>query len=329
VTLYAAQSADSRYNSRLSTLATGTSTMKHALALFLVTLLAQAGLAPAAQAQQSPWQFTADLAGVHQSESDLDGGQGTFAMDRWFAAAGVNYGWDARHSIGLTLAGGRSTYEFDPGTAQVNAYPWEEVDESRVTVTARFPLSERVTGFVIPTLRWNAAAAAGSGDSSTWGVYAAAAWWLNENLTLGPGLGVFSRLDDNARIFPILVVDWNITQRWNLSTGRGLAASRGPGLTLAYRINPWWSLAVAGRYEDLEFRLADNGAAPGGVGRHQSFPLVVSASLTPEGGKGSLNLFLGAELGGKLSTRDAFEATLAESNYDPALIAGVTLNLSF
>jgi len=113
-----------------------------------------------------------------------------------------------------------------------------------------------------------------------------------------------------------------------LSTGRGLASSQGPGLTLSYKLNEDWSLGVAGRYEDLEFRLDDKGVAAGGVGRDQSFPLVFTAELTPNK-KINLSVFAGLEFGGKLKLRNALDILVEESKYDPAPIVGGTFEFRF
>ncbi|MBT8076556.1 MAG: transporter, partial [Gammaproteobacteria bacterium] len=115
---------------------------------------------------------------------------------------------------------------------------------------------------------------------------------------------------------------------WNLSTGRGLAASRGPGLTLSYKLNDDWSLGLAGRYEDQEFRLDDKGVAPGGIGRDQSVPLVFNASLTPNS-KLNFNVFAGVEFAGKLKIKDADDVVVEESKYDPAPIFGATAQIRF
>ncbi len=290
-----------------------------------LTVTANAG---AQEGANNPLSFDFNLAAVHQSETDLKDTPGAFTMDRWFASAGINYSWDPRHAIGLTVGGGTSSYEFS-GVPTIGGYnPWSDVDEFRLSATARFRITDRVSGFVIPSVRENGEAGASSSDARTWGVYAAAAWWIDESLTIGPGLGVFSRLDRGTQVFPVLVVDWDINDRWNLSTGRGLAASRGPGLNLSYRANDFWTFSLAGRYEDLEFRLDQSGSAAGGVGRHQAFPLVVMATLNPSA-SGSVSVFLGAELGGKLTLRNADRETVSSSEYDPALTAGAALNFRF
>ena len=139
---------------------------------------------------------------------------------------------------------------------------------------------------------------------------------------------MFSRLEDSARIFPILAIEWNITDRWNLSTGRGLAASQGPGLMLSYELNEDWSLGLAGRYEDIEFRLDNEGPAAGGVGRDQSMPLVFMATLEPSK-KFRLSVFTGIELNGTLKLKDALGDIVDESSYDPAPLFGATFDVRF
>jgi hypothetical protein len=280
--------------------------------------------ATAQDQQEGQWTFKLDVAGVHQSETDLtDGG---FAVDRWFISAGADYSWDPRKSIGFSVGGGKSSYEFDGLDAFGGGNPWNKIEDARVSVSGRFGLGTTGMMFVTPTLRFNGEK--GSGDDSTYGLYLAAAWRLNENLTIGPGMGVFSRLEDGARIFPLLALDWDITERLNLSTGRELAVSQGPGLTLSYQLNDDWSLGLAGRYEDIEFRLDDEGPAAGGVGRDQSLPIVITSSLKLESSI-LLTLFAGLELDGTLKLKDATGVVIDESSYDPAPIFGGVFEIRF
>ncbi len=281
------------------------------------------------QAQQAgTFVFKTDGGGVHQSETDLGDSGGNFAVDRWFVSAGVDYGWDQRTSLGFSVGGGNSTYEFGDLTEIGGGDPWNKIKDARVSVTWRFGFGETGSFILIPTARLNGESGASSSDSSTYGLYAAAAWRVNENLTIGPGIGVFSRLEDSTRVFPMLAIDWNITDRWNLSTGRGLAASQGAGLMLSYELNEDWSLGLAGRYEDIEFRLDNDGPAPGGVGRDQSLPLVFMATLEPSQ-KFSLSVFAGVELNGTLKLKNAMGDVVEESDYDPAPLFGATFDVRF
>jgi hypothetical protein len=147
-------------------------------------------------------------------------------------------------------------------------------------------------------------------------------------LTIGPGLGVLSQLEDSASVFPILIVDWKITDRISLETGRSLGATRGPGLNLDYRLSDSWSFGLGARYESLRFRLDDKGAAPGGVGEGSSIPLYLSATYS-RGRDLQVSAIAGVDLNGELRLEDSEGRRLARDDYETAPFLGVTFNVRF
>jgi len=245
-----------------------------------------------------------------------------------FVSAGMDYNWNLRNSIGFSVGGGRSIYDFDGTGSFGGGDPWNKIEDTRLAVTWRFGFGKTGSFTLIPTVHLNGESGASSGDSRTYGLYAAAAWRISESLTIGPGIGFFSRLENSARIFPILAIEWDISDRWNLSTGRGLAASQGPGLTLSYKLTKDWTLGVAGRYEYIEFRLDDEGTAAGGIGRDESLPLVFLATLEPSQ-RFRVSVFAGVEPFGTLNIKDAQGDFVDESSYDPAPIFGAALDIRF
>ena len=275
-----------------------------------------------------PVSFSFDGGVALQSSSDLKDVDGDFSVNRWFISAGITYAWNRRNSIGLTAGGGSSKYDFDDLTGIGDGNPWEEIEDTRLSLVGRFGFGEKGMAIIIPSARYNGEKHSDTSDGRTYGLFAAAAWRINEDLTIGPGIGVFSRLEDGTRVFPILVIDWDISERWNLSTGRGMAASQGPGLTLSYELNPNWSFGIAGRYERVEFRLDENGTTPGGVGRDQSIPLVATVNWEPNRII-NLSLFAGMEFSGKLKLKNALDEVVGESDYDPTAIFGGTFVFRF
>jgi hypothetical protein len=263
-----------------------------------------------------------------QTESDLKDTEGAFSVNRWFLAAGVDYVWDRRTSLGISFGAGESTYDFTGLTANGGEAPWGTAEDQRLSLIGRFGFGETGSVIIIPSYRYNGEKDSDSGEARTWGLLAGAAWRISEDLTIGPGIGVFSQLEDSSRVFPILVIDWNITERWSLSTGRGLAASQGPGLTLSYQFRPTWSFGLAGRYEDVRFRLDETGPVPNGVGRDKSFPMVLSAAWDPTP-KVGLSLFAGAEIAGELELQDPDGVTVESSDYDAAPLLGFSFNVKF
>jgi len=274
----------------------------------------------------SPWIYTANAVGAHQSEADLSDTGGSFNVDRWFVSAGVMYAWSARTSIGVSVGGGKAIYEFD-GNGVAGGDWWGDISDTRVSLIGRIGFGETGVLTVLPTFRNNAEDGAGSNDGETYGLFAAATWRLSESLTIGPGIGVFSRLEDSARVFPVLAIDWDISDRWNLATGNGVGSSQGAGLTLKYKLSDAWSFGLTGRYETLEFRLDNKGVAAGGVGRDQSFPLVAGAVLKPNR-KLKFSVFAGVSLLGKLEVKDLSGGRI-ETDYDPALLVGASAEVRF
>lgn len=277
------------------------------------------------QQTPSPWRFSIDGGVAHQSSSEVENTSSEFSRDRAFISAGVDYGWSRRDSIGISVGAGSSDYKFSDQNSPDSFEAWDKIEESQISITGRFGISDTGSLIIIPSFRQYGESGASSSDSQTYGLLTAAFWRVSETLTIGPGVGVFSRLEDSTSVFPILAIDWDISDRWNLSTGGGLAATRGPGLTLGYQLNPAWSLELSGRYEEFEFRLNDEGIAPGGVGSDRSIPVAFSARYKPRG-KFSFSAFLGTGLDGRLRLRDASGYTLEDRDYDSGMLVGATFS---
>ena len=289
-----------------------------------------AGALPAfAQPQpMGPLVVSVDGGFATQAESDLKDSAGAFSVNRWFVAAGLDYVWDRRTSLGISFGAGESSYDFSGQAYEGDSEPWGTAEDQRLSLVGRFGFGETGSVIIIPSYRYNGEKDSDSGEARTWGLLAGAAWRLSDDLTIGPGFGVFSELEDSSRVFPILIIDWNITEKLSLSTGRGLAASQGPGLTLSYQWSPAWSLGLTGRYEDIRFRLDESGPVPNGVGRDRAFPMVLSASWDPTP-KVGLSLFAGLELAGELELMDPDGVSVESSDYDAAPLFGLSFNARF
>src|SRR5690554_5180446 len=159
-----------------------------AVSLFAALLFCQP---VAAQDQRpSPWIFTANVLSTHQSEADMSDSGGSFDVDRWFVNGGVTFAWSARDTLGVVVGGGKSVYTFDNYRA-IGGDWWNDISDSRVSLVGRIGFGDTGVLTLIPTMRDSAEDGAGSADGKTYGMYAAATWRLSEDLTIGPGLGVF------------------------------------------------------------------------------------------------------------------------------------------
>ncbi len=264
---------------------------------------------------------------VYQFDSDLDNGA-EFSAGRFNLEAGFGYSWTRRNSAALALSYSLDDYSFSNQSAgQAGSItPWDDIHSLSLSLPVRWGVSERWSSFFVPSLRSTGESGAEFSDTISAGLLGGFAYRFGDRLTIGPGLGLFSELEDNATIFPILIIDWQITDKLSLETGRGLAATLGPGLTLNYQLNPTWNVAVGGRYEKLRFRLDTNGETAGGIGEDRSFPLYASVThrFTP---KAAASLVGGLELGGELRQEDEDGTRIASESYDPAPFLGLTFNI--
>ena len=169
-----------------------------------------------------------------------------------------------------------------------------------------------------PDLRALVASTPGIGSANFALVYR-----YSDTLSIGPGLGAFTEIEDDASFFPVLLIDWKITNALSLETGGGFAASRGPGLQLRWQYSPRWQLAFGARYEKTRFRLDDGGPARGGVGQDKAFPLFALAEFTVSR-HAKLSLIGGAEIGASLRLEDASGGLINDSDLSVAPFFGAT-----
>lgn len=259
----------------------------------------------------------------HQTPADIDGG-GTVAVTRY--AADVRLARIGRDftTVSLGFSFGGADYAFGGGVPAV----WEDIETRSVSLSLVTRIGDRATLIVAPSYRTSKERGADIGAADTYGGIAALFWRLSDSFTIGPGLGAFSKLDGDTQIFPFLAIDWDITEKLNLSTGQGIGATQGPGLSLSYALTDALRVGVAGRIESAEFRLDDDGLAPGGIGQHDSFPIVATLGWDPNPGT-SVSAFAGMEYGGELTLLNAQGGLISRNDYDPAPVFGGQVSLRF
>ena len=289
-----------------------------------LAVLCAVGAGTASAQQRTGWFGMVDGLAVHQGSADLSGG-GAFSADRAFIRAGGLYRFEGGVSAGLFVSYGQFSYDFSFAGNQ----PWGNIRDIRISAPIRFSAGRNATVFISPQVRWDYESGVSASDGKTYGVFAGVSWQVNDRLRIGPAFGAFSELgNDDTEVFPALLVDWDISDRWNLSTGTGLGATQGPGIALSYEINDSLNLSFGARSERVRFRLDNAGLAPGGVGEDSSFPVVVALDYEPNPGF-SFNVFAGAEFSGELSLENALGQEISRQTYDTAPIAGFSARIRF
>lgn len=303
-----------------------------AVALSVLALAAMSPVTPAiaqeAAAQQSgPWVFTVEGGAFYQTSTDMDSG-GDFDVARWYVQPSIGYAWDRRTSISLTIGGGETYYGFPSAAGLGGGDPWGTIRDLDISVPIRFSPMEEMDVFIIPAVRSHAERGADLDDGRTEGVLAGFMWRFSKNFAVGPGASWFTEIDGGSTFVPILLIDWNITDTLRLSTGRYIAVSRGPGLTLSWQAQEDLTVGVYGRYETNTFRLDDSGPAPNGIGTDDSIPVAAFVQFRPWP-MATVSGFAGVRFAGEMELQNGNGNTIDSTDYDPAPMFGVAFSMRF
>lgn len=265
------------------------------------------------------WKSSVTAAFAWQGDTNIDNG-GEFSVNRGVLQFDSRRRVGNRLFTGITLGYEEDDYRFSSSSAQ----PWNDIRTLQFGLSLRYLATDKWSLFGLPLLRYSSEKGKDLTDGREYGLLAGASYRFSENLTLGPGLGVISGIGGEEDVFPILLVNWKITDTVSVETGRGLAASRGPGLALKWQPASQWELSLAGRYEKSRFRLAtDNN-----IGEDRSVPVILTASWR-HNRHFSVTAFTGFETAGKLSLENSNGNEIESLEYDTAPLAGLLARFTF
>jgi len=290
-----------------------------ALALTLATL-------GGAHAQESAWRPFVSVTPVYQGTADLEGG-GDYSAWSALLRAGVSGSFGNGNRAALTLNYDYTDYSFSNPLAFAGAAPWGVVQRFGVAVPLSFGIDPAWSVGFAPSVDWFRENGADTGEAFTWGGILSATRRFEGGNRIGFGIGAYDRIEDSS-LFPVLLVDWRINDRWRL-TNPLTAGPTGPaGLELDYRLDDSWNFGLGAAWRSTRFRLSESGAVPNGIGEERGVPVFLRATHAFDG-RTSLNLYAGIVTGGQLRLEDATGGDLVEDDFDPAPLFGATFNARF
>lgn len=262
---------------------------------------------------------------THQFDTDI-GRSGEFRLDR----ALIRSDWKRKMSETVTIGVGAnydySSYSFTGRFNDHIADPWDEVHAPNLSVSALFTLDKNWKLFVAPSVGVAAGSGADWGDSMVYGGTVWASYRFSPSLTLGLGAGVFSKPEE-VSAFPLIIVDWKITDRLRLANPLQTGPTGPAGLELSYTVNDF-TIAAGSAYRAARFRLDDHGPASNGVGEDKSFPLW--ARFSAKLGKAlTVGIYGGAMVGGKMTIEDSRGHEISDESYDASPFFAATISYKF
>lgn len=272
---------------------------------------------------QPDWQTSAQGGFLSQLRTDTDSGS-AFSVNRAIIGADLTRVFDRSRSIGLSLEYGYDGYNFDAAAED----PWSDINSINLSLPIRWSLTGAWGLLAIPTIRSSSESGADFSDSLTSGFIGGVSYRFGDHLILGPGFGVIGQLEDDTSIFPILLIQWKITDQITFETGRGMGASQGPGLSLRWQATDAWEISLGARYERLRFRLADTALTPDFIGEDQGFPVYLGATYTFSKSS-EISIYTGIRAGASLAIDTNTGASSTEADADPTPFAGFAWRQKF
>lgn len=292
-------------------------------AIALVAALASVG---SAHAQTGNWQPFASITPVYQGKADIDGG-GDFSAFDAFVRVGVSGSIGGANRAGVTFNYDYMDYSFSNPSAFGGVAPWGVVQRYGVAAPFFFGLDSGWMLNVTPSVDWSRENGADYGDSLNWGGIFSASRAFPDGNRIGLGIGVFDRIEKTS-VFPLILVDWKLTDRWRLLNPLPAGPTGPAGLELDDRFDSGWNLGLGGAWRTTRFRLSETGPVPNGVGEERGLPIFLRATRNVAE-RMTLNLYAGVITAGQLRVEDSAGNALREVDFDPALLLGLTFLARF
>lgn len=270
----------------------------------------------------------------NEFDTKTDGGD---EFRSWRVGAAGDFGGPINESI---LVGVRGRYQYasydwnlqhgsgDPpnyGSNELPRDPWGSINTADLTPSATILVGDRVAVIAAVPMRWSGETGARE-NGMTAGISGLVLWQVTEQFRAGIGIGVTSQLESSAETFPIVSLDWQITDALELRTEGSWI--QGGNTTLFWGPNRAVRLTLSAGYERNRFRLDDNGSPQdrNGIGEVTAVPIEVG--LRFEFYEGAFFDFrVGLGVAGRFRVEDKSGDKLYDQQYDPAPRIGVGLTI--
>ncbi|PHQ78223.1 MAG: hypothetical protein COB69_09960 [Phycisphaera sp.] len=264
----------------------------------------------------------ADISSEGRTSSRQGGKVSTYSLDARITA---EIPIDDQTDMSVSFAQHSTAYDF----SGFNSFGFGRSDpinfgsRSTLSADASHSIDRNWTLFGGASLGSSGEVGAEFGDTLTFGGFFGIMHHIHADLSIGFALAGFTRLEDDATIFPIPTIRWNIDDYWTLTAG-GDTSSRNPGIELSHELNDDWDVGLNASIDYKQFRLEDdNSAVPGGVIEDYSIPLMFVATWSPEP-RFSISGRVGAVVYREFELRNSSGNTLSDAKIDPTFAFGIS-----
>jgi hypothetical protein len=285
--------------------------------LIAVGVSSQSNAQTSGPPQNSGTKAMVSVVGINQFNTSLNSG-GNFNWSYASASLGLINNVSPATTLGVSLRYESQFWNWGSmqGYGLSDKKPWSTILTPSISFLYSHHLDSDWKLNLAPTIESTGEQGTKIGDSLTYGAIVNASKQLTPTLNLGLGTGVFRQIDTN-RIFPFLVIDWKITDRWNLNNPFPGGPAGGAGLELTYAVSPQFRVSGGAAYRSYRFRLNSSSAYADGVGQNKFIPIFAKFSYAFDRTT-LLDFYTIANVGGSISAINANGNTVLNTNYKTA-----------
>lgn len=272
----------------------------------------------------SPYAF----ASFH-ADADLDSDIGEFGFSSYRAGVNLGTAIGERGRLGINIGVGLLDYDITPSATSVAndaaniGAGLDDVYESEI-IAQYIHRGEGKWAYQFSAGIVSAGEdGADFGDTLDFLGTAGFRYQYDDRLSLGLGVLVKTRLEDDVLVIPVPQIRYQINDQWVLE-------SRRAGVELRYEANDQLTYGLSGEYISTTFRLNDTHAAivRDGVSNHTRVPISIFADYTPSP-KVQIKARVGTSLAGNIEFLDANGNDIADEDIDAAIFGSINVSFRF
>jgi len=283
----------------------------------LCILSAASGLAQG----NSPLQTTY----LHQLRND-DASTGSVSVDRWSVRAGLPLIIEEDNLLAIGFRYAMHRYDFNGTTAE-----WGAIHQTSISLASRWQVNDDWLWGNYATAGISAEEGSDMDKGLNFNFISIAQYKVNDQLTIGPGVGFSSKIDQDLSVFPIIAIKWQINDEWTLASGPSEMAVAGANVYFEYTpkiLNEKWMFTTGFSYGSQNFKIEDNSTVTNGSGEERLGSAYLGASYKMDSGV-KLSAIAGYNFFQSYSIYDNGGNELSKEILEDAPFFGVSVGFEF
>ncbi len=274
--------------------------------------------------------FRAWVEGSANNTTDFDDDSGDIQFSELTVGLNATKIFDRSKALSISFESGWASYDITQSsgsgmTTREVVEIGQEIDDlysASLTLTYMDQFNAEESWFIGGNITASGESSADFGDSIYGWIAGGYSKAINEKLTLGIGVLVRTRLDDDVSVVPIPQFKYIIDDRWSIENER-------LGVKLNYKASDVLTYGIVGNYETDVYRLDDShGAESESTMTHQRIPVALFAEYAPKKNI-ALKAKLGAQFGSEIEFIDTDGNEISSEDIETSIFGSLNVSFSF